>query len=296
MKRFVSILFLLSSLALWAYDKPSDIPNPRHTDAHAFVSNPDGILSRDEVARITEIASRCEAISKVELVTVVVDDIGYNDAFDFSLALFNHWGIGNRETNSGVLIFLARQSRDIRIVTGGGVEGLLPDADCKYIIENDMIPLLSRDRYGEGLLAGNKAIFETLTTDAAQAELLLGYKAKPVTTEPWSTFAIFCLVFIVFLWVHYSMQPKCPKCRQRDVKKHNETLRAATYAAAGLGMTHYVCNCCGNTWNQSYTISRLVRSSMSGYGGGGSFRGGGGFSSGSFGGGMSFGGGAGGKF
>ena len=273
---------------------PESVPNPRVTNSRAFVANPDGILTDQQVEAIEAVAQQLEQTTGVEMVTVVLDNIGHDDAFEFSLELFNYWGIGKKGDNTGLLVFFALQSRDIRITTGGGLEGLLPDAVCKRIVEEDMIPLLRDGKYGEGLLAGNQALAKRLTGDRAMAELLLGYRPKPVSEQPWSVMALLSMVVGVLAWLRYMLSPRCPRCRKRGVRRRMETIKAASYTAAGQGIKHCSCPACGHTWDVPYVIPKLSRSAGTVYGGTGGFRGG--MSGGSFGGGVSFGGGAGGKF
>lgn len=299
MKRILTVVIALVMTCLSVQAKaytPQTVPHPRSMDADAFVSNPDAILSAAEVEAIQQVAQQLNRMNGVELVTVVLDDIGHADAFDFSLELFNHWGIGRSNDNTGVLIFFALQSRDIRITTGGGVEGLLPDATCSRILEDEMIPLLSRGHYGEGLLAGNKAIARQLTDQRAMAELLLGYKPKPVTGNPWDVMSILSLLVALIAWLRYWVAPRCPKCKCKGAKMRDEIIQKATYSTSGKGLHRYTCPYCGHTWDKSFVIPRIPKQVVytSGSGRGGSF--GGGYHGGSFGGGVSFGGGAGGKF
>ncbi|MCQ2345529.1 MAG: TPM domain-containing protein [Paludibacteraceae bacterium] len=278
-----------------AYYTPQTLPNPRVRDANAYVCNPDGVFSNAQVEQLNNLSAALYEQSDVELVIVAVDDIGMADVFDFSVELFNKWGIGAKGKNTGVLMLLVLQSRDIRISTGGGLEGLLTDEKCTQIIYDIMIPLLKQGYYADGMLAGGKAIADVLTTDAAKAELLLGYKAKEVTTAPWSGFAGMSIFVIILVLLAYYLQPKCPYCKKHGARRSNEVIREATLLAAGAGIAHYTCKHCQSTWHKSYTIARLIDTSTGGYGGRGGF-GGGSFGGGSFGGGMTFGGGAGGKF
>lgn len=298
MKRLLTIaLTLVACMMMQAkVYTPQTVPHPRSMNADAFVSNPDAILTSAEVEAIQQVAQQLNRMNGVELVTVVLDDIGNADAFEFALALFNHWGIGRSNDNTGVLVFFALQSRDIRITTGGGVEGLLPDATCSRILEDDMIPILSRGRYGEGLLAGNKAIARRLTDQRAMAELLLGYKPKPVTESPWSVLSILSLLIALIAWLRYWVAPQCPKCKCKGAKVRDEIIQKATYSTGGKGLHHYSCPYCGHKWDRSFTTPRIPKQVVytSGTGRGGGF--GGGYHGGSFGGGVSFGGGAGGKF
>lgn len=294
MKRCLLIgTLVLGWIACYAGYTPQSVPRRWMEGKSRFVTNPDGLLSVEEERALVSLSEQVWRETGVEMATVALQSIDNADAFDFSVKLFNLWGIGN-EQNQGTLILLVQDSRDIQIRTGGGVEGLLPDAVCEQIRQEDMIPLLRENAYGEGLLAGNRAIAKHVTTDAAKAELLLGYKPKEVTTMPWSGLSIACLLFIAFLIFSFYSKTRCPQCGKRLTKRKDTLISRPTYTASGRGVHNYTCECCGYTWAVPYTIARLIQASSSAGGWGGSSRGG--FSGGGFGGGMTFGGGAGGKF
>ena len=54
------------------------------------------------------------------------------------------------------MLFVFQQSRDVRIVTGYGLEGVLPDALCKQIIERRYAGTLSFARLGSNRTARTK--------------------------------------------------------------------------------------------------------------------------------------------
>ncbi len=290
----IVILLCLCALGAQAQYSVQTVPNPRWTDANAYVANPDGILSENAVNNLTLVSDALFQTSGVELVFVVLNSIGYEDAFDFSLELFNTWGIGDKEKNRGVLVFMSMEYHDIQIRTGDGVEGLLPDAICADVIWDDIVPLCKEGNYEGGLLKGAIAIYEHLTTDEAQAELLLGYKSEPVSESPFRGLSIVSLIVMLLTFLHHWVQPKCPNCKKKGNTCKNEIINRATYTSSGNGVRHYTCAHCGHTWDVPYTISKLTppsssSSSRGGYGGSRS-------SGGSFGGGHSSGGGAGGRW
>ena len=222
---------------------PSTVPHPRRMDATAFVSNPDAILSVSETAAIQRVAQQLNQVTGVELVTVVLSDIGDADAFEFSIELFNRWGIGDREKKNGVLVFFALQSRDIRIITGGGMEGLLPDATCSRIVHDVMIPLLSDGQYGAGLLAGNKAIAVRLTDQNALEELLLGYQRQPISESPWMELSILSLLVALITLLYYCFLPRCPRRRFPRRVKACATTHASVADIHGIRRMSYLrCN------------------------------------------------------
>lgn len=295
-KIFIALLLCLCALGVQAQYSVGSVPNPRNTDATAFVANPDGVLEPYVVEALQLIADTLYRVSGVELVTVVVNSIGDQDAFDFAYDLFNLWGIGDAVRNTGVLMFMAMESHDIRIVTGGGMEGLLPDAKCSDIVYGTMIPRFKRGEYGQGLIHGALDIYDALVSDEARAELMLGYKPEPVSESPFRGLSIISLIVLLITLIRHWAQPKCPNCSKKGSTCKKEVLQAATYAAAGSGIAHYVCSHCGHKWDAPYTIPKLTPPSSSSSGGHRSYGGSHHSSGGSFGGGHSFGGGAGGKW
>ena len=77
---------------------------------------------------------------------------------DYTVRVAQHWGVGRQDRKNGVVLFLFQASHDIRIVTGYGLEGALPDALCKRIIENEIVPRFRAGDFDAGLTAGVHAL------------------------------------------------------------------------------------------------------------------------------------------
>lgn len=291
-------VWLFLSLPLTAAYHVADVPNPHQYDCTDYVSNPDGVLSSAVKSDINRLSNQIYSASGAELVVVALTSIGTDEPFDFSVNLFNRWGIGSNESNSGVLLLLVMDRHAIEIRTGGGIEGILTDARCTDIIEYDMVPLMREGKTDAAVLTAVQHIADELLTTEAQAELLLGYRPKRVTESPYDWMSIFCLLLIVWTIVQYYRQPRCPKCGRRGCTRSNIVALSPTYQRMGRGELHYRCHYCDNHWMVPYDIDRLRKSSDGGtiiITGGGMGRGGG-FGGGSFGGGSTFGGGAGGRW
>lgn len=312
MKRLRStILLLLLALAVHAAGyTPQSVPNPKHGDRSNYVCNPNAIISEDDVQYLNRCAAQLEATTGVELCVVAIDNIGEYDAFDFTYELFQRWGIGKEGKNTGVLLILVLDSRDIRIMTGGGIEGVLTDAVCNRIIQRDMMPVLRKGDYSGGLCVGALRIYEVCTDGDAPEELRnassvtnrYGYANADEDDELegpvfWSCLALCLGVLILLVWI-VNRPKRCPQCGKRELrKKSSRVLRAATYANAGAGVYTYCCKHCGYKTEKNFVIPRKTRTYVATGGSmGGRGFGGGGFGGGSFGGGSTFGGGAGGKF
>ncbi len=66
--------------------------------------------------------------------------------------------IGTKENSNGVLFFVAKNDRKMRIEVGYGLEGALPDALASSIIRNDVAPYFKKNQYYEGTIAGINSI------------------------------------------------------------------------------------------------------------------------------------------
>ena len=77
---------------------------------------------------------------------------------DYVHRMFEAWKIGQRGKNNGVLLAVFVDDRKLRIEVGYGLEGALPDALGRRIIDNEIAPHFKRGNYQAGLAAGINAI------------------------------------------------------------------------------------------------------------------------------------------
>ena len=85
--------------------------------------------------------------------------------FDYALQVAEKWQLGDKDIDDGLLIVVAVNDRDMYILTGYGLEGVLPDAAVNRIIREDITPLFKQNNYGAGILAGVDALKARLTAD-----------------------------------------------------------------------------------------------------------------------------------
>ena len=64
------------------------------------------------------------------------------EMFDFSQRVFDAWKPGEKGKDNSAILFFFVNDRKIRIHVGYGLEGALPDARCKQIIEEVIAPRL----------------------------------------------------------------------------------------------------------------------------------------------------------
>lgn len=289
-------LFLLLSFCAWlpAAAHPyavEEIENVQLADRTRFVSNPDGILSRAAVARIDSICSGLRERGAAQVAVVAVDEIAGGDAFTFAYELFSKWGVGRSEDSNGVGILLVKELREVRFVTGRGVEGVLPDALCKRIQMNYMLPAFREGDYDRGMVQGVEAVAAVLA--GSEIETGVPDTAGREEDAPWWMILLIVGGCIAVPLVAVVRMLRCPRCKRWfALRSQGEQI---VLRAEGWRMVEQtlVCRYCGET------IRRRRRESDGsdiGGRGGGMWVGGRGFFGGGFGGGRTGGGFGGGSF
>ena len=268
--------------------RPEEVPNVQLRDARRYVSNPDGILSAETVARLDALCALLRERGLAQVAVVAVDNIEGGDTFSFAVDLFDRWGVGGKKSNNGLGILLVRDLREIRFVTGGGVEGVLPDALCKRIQMRYMLPAFRNGDYDAGMLAGVEAAAQLL--EGGDPDLETGEEELPGWFILFLVGGFIVLPLGVGLWRHYASR-RCPRCHRCTLQLDARQVVHTSPSFREVEST-YVCRHCGEVVRRRSRQSR--GNGFGGGSGGGMIIGGGGFGGGSIGGGFgggSFGGG-----
>ncbi len=77
---------------------------------------------------------------------------------DYTVRVAQSWGAGTAERRNGAVLFAFMQERQLYVQVGYGLEAVLPDALCKRIIEDEIIPRFRTGQFDEGFRAGVAAI------------------------------------------------------------------------------------------------------------------------------------------
>jgi len=124
------------------------------------------VISPQYEQKLTQVTGELLRKTDVPVVVVTMPDIGGEDYNEYANRLYAAWGIGKKGEDRGVLIFVTLKERKMRIETGYGIEGLIPDGLAGEIRDQYIIPYLKRNQFGEGLLNGILAIASIIAKDA----------------------------------------------------------------------------------------------------------------------------------
>lgn len=125
------------------------------------------VIDPDSAAKMEALAREVLQKTGTAVVVVTVPAIGENEEYNmYANGLYKAWGIGKKGEDKGVLIFLTLKERKIRIETGYGVEGILPDGLVGEIRDKYLKPQLQAGNYGKAFYDTMYALSSYIAKDA----------------------------------------------------------------------------------------------------------------------------------
>lgn len=144
-----------------------DLPN-----LNAPVIDQANLLTSAEKQQISQRILNLHNAGKGQVGVVIVPTTGQEDIFGYSMRVAEAWGLGSAKRDNGLLMTIAINDRRIQILTGYGLEGVIPDIVASRIINDKITPYFKQAQYAQGIDAGLAEIERILTLDpeiAAQA-------------------------------------------------------------------------------------------------------------------------------
>jgi len=186
----------LLALALVATTLAADPPVPQ---AQGFVTDLAGVIPPDSRQRITQTIAALKAKTGSEIAVLTVPTTEPLDDFTYAMRVADAWKVGHGGEDTGVLILVATQDRKLRILTGYGVEGILPDGLVGQIQDREIVPAFRAGRVADGIERGVTAIAQRIVD---------GRQGIPPPTEdqgvdipPWALLLGLILLFLLLSWL-----------------------------------------------------------------------------------------------
>jgi uncharacterized protein len=189
-KILITGLFLLIAYSLFGQI-------PAKPEPQRLVNDFAGLLNTNEVASLEQKLVAFNDSTSTQIVVVIVADLQGYDKAQFAYELGEKWGIGQKGKNNGIVVLIKPKTFDSKgqafIAPGYGLEGAVPDAIAKRIVESEMIPHFKQNNYYGGIDAAVNTLI-SLTKGEYTADQYLKKKNKnsPVVI-------IFIIIFIFFI-------------------------------------------------------------------------------------------------
>jgi uncharacterized protein len=151
-KKVCSIFLGLWCLAAWGAEV---IPTkPEH-----YFNDYANVVSPATTARLNQTLEDFERSSSSQIVVAIYPKMQSDSSLeDYTLRVAQSWQVGGAGRKNCAALFVFMQDESLRLQVGYGLEGALPDALCKRIIENEITPRFKAGDFDGGLSAGIAAI------------------------------------------------------------------------------------------------------------------------------------------
>jgi uncharacterized protein len=116
------------------------------------------LLAAADAAALEAKLADYEKATGNQLVLLTVPTLGGFPLEEYSLNVAEAWKLGRKGVSNGVLLFVAKDERKIRIEVGYGLEPSLTDAVTSFIISDKMTPAFRNEDYKGGITAAFEAM------------------------------------------------------------------------------------------------------------------------------------------
>ena len=186
----LSCLFLVAGVRAFADDKIyPDKPNPPR-----LVNDFAHMLQGGEAAQLESKLDEFARNTSTQISVVTIKNLGGHDVEEYSVEVFNRWGLGQQGKNNGVLLLVSLDDHKAWITVGKGLEGVLTDAKSGLIFRNELVPAFKAGNYYQGLSDASEAII-AVTKDEYKADGLHKHGGGHIPF----TAIIILIIIIVFI-------------------------------------------------------------------------------------------------
>ncbi|MEW6517740.1 MAG: TPM domain-containing protein [candidate division FCPU426 bacterium] len=198
-------ILLLAGLLAWTAAARAAVTNavPEIPQPRGFVNDYAGVLSPAETATLTGISESLEQATTAQLVFVIMPSIEPWDDFTYAMAVFDRWKIGKQGKDNGLLILLDLKGRRLRLVTGYGLEGILPDGKLGRYRDEYLVPYLRQGQIGAGLANIGRVIAQDIAKDAG-VQLTGTAARRPRNDNRDQAIVLLVTLLVLFIYVAWA--------------------------------------------------------------------------------------------
>ena len=132
----------------------------------ARVNDLTGTLSAEQRSALEQTLAEFEQRKGAQIAVLLVPTTEPEPVAMFAVRVQESWKLGRKGVDDGVLLAIAKDDRELHIEVGYGLEGVLPDAIAKRIIEEEIVPRFKQGDFYGGIRAGTDRIMRVIEGEA----------------------------------------------------------------------------------------------------------------------------------
>ena len=126
-----------------------------------------GILSQSEEMQLDAMLASVEEQTSSQVALLTIPSLQGENLEDFSIQVVESegWQLGQKGLDNGVLLLVALKERKLRIEVGYGLESILTDFKCDYIIRKLIVGHFKKGNYFAGIHSGLQSVTGIIKKD-----------------------------------------------------------------------------------------------------------------------------------
>ena len=186
---------VLALCGLASSEKVKDI----HADG--YVTDLANVIDPSTKSKLEALCTEVQQKTGAQIAVVTVDSLDGESKEDYAADLYQHLGVGSKQTNRGVLLLLAPKERQYRIEVGYGLEPVINDARAGDI-GRAMVPDLRRQDYSAAVLLAVQQLAQLIAADKGVQLNSVPAGARPPTAPAlklpsWAPWLVIVIIFLV---------------------------------------------------------------------------------------------------
>lgn len=130
------------------------------------------VFTSEQVSRLENTLVAFDDSTSNQIVVITVRDLEGYDASEYATRIGLDWGVGSEQFNNGIVLLVKPKTYDsagqVFIAVGYGLEGAIPDAYAKRIIENELIPNFRLNDYYAGVEAACEVLMKLASGEISE--------------------------------------------------------------------------------------------------------------------------------
>ncbi|OJU61401.1 MAG: hypothetical protein BGO01_04750 [Armatimonadetes bacterium 55-13] len=153
---------LLTGVLLIVTAQAQQDPHMLTKPKSGYVVDKAHLLSSSTLSAVNKVSGSSARNHQAPIYVVTIPSLesvhGY-EVEEYARQLFDHWQIGSKSPNKGILLLVSKGDRRARITLGAGWRHGY-DQQCQSIMNSTIVPAFKQGDYSRGVMAGVKALVQ----------------------------------------------------------------------------------------------------------------------------------------
>ena len=173
---------------------------PLRPEPQRLVNDLARVFTPEQVSRLENTLVAFDDSTSNQIAVVTVKDLEGYDASEYAVRIGLDWGVGSEQFNNGIVLLVKPKTFDsagqVFIAVGYGLEGAIPDAYAKRIIENELIPHFRNNDYYAGVEAACDVLMKLASGEISEPR---GEEEDDALLEIIATLLFIGLLIFIFI-------------------------------------------------------------------------------------------------